>query len=59
LQALAQVLQTADLESPQIMEVPSGTGQHVSYFAAALPNAIFQPTELERAQLDRCDLLSR
>lgn len=31
----------------KILEISSGTGQHVSYFAAAFPNHTFYPTEYE------------
>lgn len=31
-----------------VLEIGSGTGQHACYFAAALPNVIWQPTELKQ-----------
>ncbi|KAF7663398.1 hypothetical protein LDENG_00211270 [Lucifuga dentata] len=35
----------------QALEVSSGTGQHVSYFAQALPNITWQPSEYDRRSL--------
>lgn len=32
----------------RVLEIGSGTGQHACYFAAALPNIIWQPTELKQ-----------
>ena len=33
--------------SGQVLEVASGTGEHVVHFAAALPGLVFQPTDLD------------
>jgi hypothetical protein len=34
-----------------LLEIASGTGQHVAHFAQALPQLTFQPSERERAML--------
>jgi hypothetical protein len=38
-----------------VLEVASGTGQHVVHFAAALPGSTWQPTEREADLLDAID----
>jgi SAM-dependent methyltransferase len=38
-----------------VVEIASGTGQHVAYFAAALPDLTWQPTELD---VDRHDSIA-
>ncbi|XP_030377660.1 UPF0585 protein CG18661 isoform X2 [Scaptodrosophila lebanonensis] len=45
---LAQV----DKQTPnlRLLEIASGSGQHVGYLAPLLPNISFQPTEVERSQ---------
>lgn len=40
------VLQEALPDSGVVLEVGSGTGQHAAFFAARLPQLIWQPTEL-------------
>lgn len=35
------------------LEISSGTGQHVTHFAQALRNIIWQPSEYDRQSLDR------
>ncbi|HSS29121.1 MAG TPA: DUF938 domain-containing protein [Usitatibacter sp.] len=42
-EVLARVLPPAGL----VLEIGSGTGQHVSHFARALPGLTFQPTEMD------------
>ena len=39
------VLETVLPESGSVLEIASGTGQHVCFFAAALPKIRWQPTE--------------
>lgn len=34
-------------ENGTLLEISSGTGQHVSYFASNFPNIKFQPTEID------------
>ena len=44
LDVLARVLPSSGL----VLEIGSGTGQHVSHFAQALPDLTFQPSEFDR-----------
>lgn len=37
----------------QALEISSGTGQHVTYFAQALPNIIWQPSEYDPQSIAR------
>ncbi len=48
LEALRQRLPQSGL----LLEIASGTGQHVATFAAALPGLRFQPTEFDPANLE-------
>jgi hypothetical protein len=46
---ILRVLRDVLPERGLVLEVASGTGQHVAHFAAALPLLTFQPSELDRA----------
>ena len=46
------VLETVLPESGSVLEIASGTGQHVCFFAAALPGIRWQPTEPDAAHRD-------
>lgn len=37
--------------SANLLEISSGTGQHVSFFASNFPNIEFQPTEFDKSLL--------
>lgn len=51
LEVLRQLLPPRGL----VLEVASGTGQHVIHFAAALPGSTWQPTERESDLLEAID----
>jgi SAM-dependent methyltransferase len=51
LAVLAEALPASGL----VLEIASGTGQHVAHFAAALPGLAWQPTELDPALRDLID----
>jgi SAM-dependent methyltransferase len=46
------VLETVLPGSGQVLEIASGTGQHICYFAAAFPGIRWQPTEPDEAHRD-------
>jgi len=49
-QAILEVLQRVLPASGLVLEIGSGTGQHVAHFAAALPGLTFQPAEYDKAR---------
>lgn len=46
-QPILEVLQRVLPPRGLVLEIGSGTGQHVAHFAAALPNLTFQPSEFD------------
>lgn len=48
---ILEVLRRVLPERGTVLEIASGTGQHVAYFAAALPALVWQPTERDAADL--------
>jgi len=48
---ILEVLQRVLPEAGLVLEIASGTGQHVVHFAAALPRLTWQPTDLDREHL--------
>ncbi|CAI2355799.1 unnamed protein product [Caenorhabditis sp. 36 PRJEB53466] len=48
---ILEVLRRFATPGKKVFEVASGTGQHVVYFAQAIPEAIFQPTEVDGRSL--------
>ncbi|GAA0813987.1 class I SAM-dependent methyltransferase [Colwellia asteriadis] len=44
--AILEVLQRVFLQSKQVLEIGSGTGQHALYFSANLPQLTWQPSDL-------------
>ncbi|HLX22821.1 MAG TPA: DUF938 domain-containing protein, partial [Usitatibacter sp.] len=49
-QAILEVLARVLPSSGFVLEIGSGTGQHVAHFAKALPRLTFRPSEMEVAR---------
>jgi SAM-dependent methyltransferase len=56
-QPILEVLRSALPASGHVLEIASGTGQHVVHFAAALPAIVWQPSDIEAESRD--DILER
>lgn len=50
-EAILAVLRSVLPESGAALEIAAGTGQHAAFFAAALPQWTWQPTEFDEAML--------
>jgi SAM-dependent methyltransferase len=50
-QPILEVLQRVAPRAGTVLEIASGTGQHAAHFAAALPHLLFQPTDVDDANL--------
>ena len=50
-QAILDVLKQVLPETGSVLEIASGTGQHIIFFAAALPHLTWQPTDADAAAL--------
>ena len=50
-QAILDVLKQVLPEKGNVLEIASGTGQHIAFFAAALPHLTWQPTDADAAAL--------
>lgn len=49
---ILQVLQTVLPPDADVLEIASGTGQHVIYFASNMPTVTFKPTELDASLIE-------
>ncbi|MGE5615642.1 MAG: DUF938 domain-containing protein [Bacillota bacterium] len=49
-QPILEVLMRVLPASGVVLEIGSGTGQHVAHFAKALPQLVFQPSEMDEAR---------
>jgi cyclopropane fatty-acyl-phospholipid synthase-like methyltransferase len=54
-QPIAEQLQLLLDPRSRVLEIASGTGQHVLHFAAALPESTWQPTDRDAADLAQID----
>ena len=56
-QPIAEQLRTLLPAAGKVLEIASGTGQHVVHFAAQLPGIIWQPTECSAAGLEYLEVV--
>ena len=56
---ILSVLETVLPETGRVLEIASGTGQHVCFFAAALPGIRWQPTEPDHASREAISIRIR
>jgi cyclopropane fatty-acyl-phospholipid synthase-like methyltransferase len=54
-QPIAEQLQRLLDPHSRVLEIASGTGQHVLHFAALLPGSVWQPTDRDAADLAQID----
>lgn len=52
-QVILEVLKQILPEKGSVLEIASGTGQHITFFAAAMPHFTWQPTDADAAALPR------
>ncbi len=57
--AILTVLRQYAPEIGHVLEVASGTGEHVTHFAMALPGVMFQPSDLDPKRRDSVDAWAR
>lgn len=50
-QPILEVLQRVAPRTGSILEIASGTGQHAAHFAAGMPELLYQPTDVDDANL--------
>jgi hypothetical protein len=55
-QAILEVLQRVLPAQGSALEIASGTGQHAAYFAMHMPGWIWQPSDIEAANLESVNL---
>lgn len=53
---ILQVLAPRLAGARRVLEVASGTGQHLAYFAQALPEVTFYPTEVDQSLVEQLNL---
>ncbi|MBW4710540.1 DUF938 domain-containing protein [Roseobacter sp. YSTF-M11] len=58
-EALTRLLSSHAPRSGHALEIASGTGQHVTAFAQALPDLIWQPTDVDPARIASIDAYVR
>ncbi|MEO3415188.1 DUF938 domain-containing protein [Roseovarius sp. CAU 1744] len=57
--AITDVLSSCAPRAGRALEIASGTGQHVAGFAAAMPQLLWQPTEIDAERRNSIDSWSR